>query len=173
MTEDELLFLIRARLATSRSWRGTPVRRATPAAIAEAEQVMGLPVPPLLRRIYLEVANGGFGPWDGVIGVGPDAWTSDDVDIVDTFRGFSEAPHDYPPGLVPVYDVGCAIWWLIDFRDPSGPMWGWDTSGCCLDHAPTPQGLNLAEWLAEAYDGRESRKIVPQWVCKPLPPWAR
>jgi len=29
----------------------------------------GWPRPPLLRRLYLEVGNGGFGPRDGILGV--------------------------------------------------------------------------------------------------------
>ncbi len=31
-------------------------------AVEEAERAVGLPVPPLLRRLYLELGNGGFGP---------------------------------------------------------------------------------------------------------------
>ncbi|MFD0598511.1 SMI1/KNR4 family protein [Catellatospora coxensis] len=105
------------------AWDG-PARVATQAEIAEAEHVIGFPVPPLLRRIYLEVANGGFGPWDSVIGVGESAWTSDALDIVELYQGFSTRPEGHPPGMVPVYDVGCAMWWLVDFSDPAGPMWG-------------------------------------------------
>ncbi len=169
MTEDELLARLRARLPESRSWAG-PARLATPAVIAEAEQVIGFPVPPLLRRIYLEVANGGFGPRDDVPGVGDDAWTSEDMDIVAMYEETSGRP-GHPPGVVPVYDVGCAIMWLVDFRDPSGPMWGWDPHGCCLDHARAPQGLTLADWLVETHDGSDARSIEPQWVCKPKPVW--
>src|SRR5690349_24092886 len=40
---------------------------ADPQAVAEAERVLGYALSPLLQRIYLEVANGGFGP--GVLGV--------------------------------------------------------------------------------------------------------
>ncbi|GAB4051045.1 SMI1/KNR4 family protein [Catellatospora paridis] len=170
MTEDELLDRMRARLAESRSWAG-PARLATPAEIAESEQLIGFAMPPLLRRIYLEVANGGFGPRDSVLGVGDGAWTDDDADIIAMYQGFSGRPGGHPPGVVPLYDVGCAILWMVDFRDPAGPMWGWDPHGCCLDHVLAPQGLTLAEWLVEAHDGRDARRIEPQWVCKPKPVW--
>ncbi|GIG00850.1 SMI1/KNR4 family protein [Catellatospora citrea] len=169
MTEDELLDRIRARLPESRSWAGL-ARLATPAAIAESEQLIGFAMPPLLRRIYLEAANGGFGPRDSVLGVGDGAWTDEDADLITRYQEVSGRP-GHPPGVVPLHDVGCAILWLVDFRDPSGPMWGWDPSGCCLDHALALQGLTLADWLAEAHDGRDARGIESQWVCKPKPVW--
>ncbi|MET8692408.1 SMI1/KNR4 family protein [Streptomyces bauhiniae] len=40
--------------------------------IAEAERQLGFVLPPLLRRLYLQVANGGFGPDDWA-----DAWFLD------------------------------------------------------------------------------------------------
>ena len=42
---------------------------ATAEAVREAEGLVGLPLPPLLRRLYLEVADGGFGPYYGLLGL--------------------------------------------------------------------------------------------------------
>jgi hypothetical protein len=42
---------------------------ADPSAIARAEAQLGHPMPAFLRRLYLEVANGGFGPGGGLMGV--------------------------------------------------------------------------------------------------------
>ena len=42
---------------------------ATPEQLSEAERRLGVELPPLLRRLYLEVANGGFGPGSGLVGV--------------------------------------------------------------------------------------------------------
>ena len=42
---------------------------ATPEAVREAEAVIGYKLPRLLRRLYLEVGNGGFGPGYGVLGL--------------------------------------------------------------------------------------------------------
>src|SRR4028119_998412 len=42
---------------------------ATEAEIADAERRLGFPLPLLLRRIYEEVGNGGFGPGGGLIGI--------------------------------------------------------------------------------------------------------
>src|SRR5438128_11966796 len=41
--------------------------RATAAALDQAEWLLGLPLPALLRRVYLEVADGGFGPEGGLL----------------------------------------------------------------------------------------------------------
>src|SRR6478736_10285958 len=42
---------------------------ADPVAIDACEKALGFPLPPLLREIYLGIANGGFGPGYGVMGV--------------------------------------------------------------------------------------------------------
>lgn len=128
-----------------------PARLAPPAsvdAVVAAEQRIGFRMPTVLRRLYLEVGNGGFGPYIGVLGVGDNGVRGDDGDIVSEYASFSSDPnHSHPAGVVPILDWGCAIWSLVDFRDPSGPMWGWDPNGSCLDHALFPQGIPLAVWL--------------------------
>lgn len=42
---------------------------ATEEQLREVERKMGYPHPPLLRDLYLHVANGGFGLWEGLIGI--------------------------------------------------------------------------------------------------------
>src|SRR3954464_14202084 len=44
------------------------LRTASHDAVAEAEAALAHPLTPLLRRLYLEVGNGGFGPGYGVLG---------------------------------------------------------------------------------------------------------
>ena len=41
---------------------------ATEDQIQETEQQLGFPLPPLLRLLYTEIANGGFGPGFGIAG---------------------------------------------------------------------------------------------------------
>jgi hypothetical protein len=48
---------------------------ATSEAIAAAESGMGFALHPLHRRLLQDVADGGFGPGDGIVGVGP--WGAD------------------------------------------------------------------------------------------------
>jgi hypothetical protein len=64
-----------------------PLPVATQAAVSEAEEIIGLPLPRLLRRLYLEVANGGFGPRSGILGVRGGIRVDDDGDIVELHSG--------------------------------------------------------------------------------------
>ncbi|MFI6812450.1 SMI1/KNR4 family protein [Nonomuraea sp. NPDC050328] len=125
---------------------------ASAEAVADAEEAIGAPLPPLLRRLYLEVANGGFGPRDGVLGVaGSDyAHHPEFADLLDARRAFGAAP-----GLVWWFDWGCGIWTVLDCRDPAGPLWIWDAGG----ERPwlTTQHMTLAQWLGAAFDGRLER----------------
>ncbi len=45
-----------------------PAPLATQAGIAVDEQTLGYPFPPLLKRLYVEVGNGGWGPGYGLLG---------------------------------------------------------------------------------------------------------
>jgi len=42
---------------------------ATEQPIRETEQQLGFPLPPLLRLLYTQIANGGFGPGTGLLGL--------------------------------------------------------------------------------------------------------
>ena len=73
MTDEEILAAIKARVRAGRprdddagERSGVPAP-ARPGQVEEAERIIGFPVPPLLRRLYLEVANGGVGPGGGGI----------------------------------------------------------------------------------------------------------
>jgi hypothetical protein len=112
------------------------------------ERLVGHPMPELLKRMYLEVANGGFGPGGVVSLTETDDWFSDCADITMAYRAFG-APdgEDIPRGLVPLMDRGCAMWALIDFRTADGQIWDWDPNVCCIRHALAPLGQSLAQWL--------------------------
>ena len=64
VTDDDVFAAIQA-IAT----KGDLPAPASLDSVLEAESALGGPLPPLLRRLLLEVANGGFGPDDGIIGV--------------------------------------------------------------------------------------------------------
>ena len=53
MTDDEGVEALR-----TVAQAGTLPPPAPPEAVVEAEKVIGFPLPPLLRRLYTEVANG-------------------------------------------------------------------------------------------------------------------
>ncbi len=124
---------------------------ALPEAVLELEEALGRSLPPLLRRLFLEVANGGFGPRDrGILGVRGYGVThiGNWTDLLHVYRAFSPR---MPREMLWLYDWGCAIWSLVDCSRPEGQMWVWDPNGA---EGPSPanslfrQAMSLTEWLA-------------------------
>lgn len=82
-----------------------PLTPAKPEAVDEAERLIGFPLPDLLRRCYLDVGNGGFGPGYGVLGVGgghPDDLGGTAVDLYRKWRTSSAEARTLPDGLLPI-----------------------------------------------------------------------
>jgi hypothetical protein len=116
---------------------------ATPEQIAQTEEAIGFSLPPLLRDIYTQLGNGGFGYWQGFVGVAGGA-ASGELSSID--RDTTHAPkkmtdyvqdglidtnivfkcYELPDRFIPWSDFGCAIYCWID---------GWSgrlyTSGAC------------------------------------------
>ena len=116
--------------------------------VQEAERVIGLPFPPLLRRLYLEVGNGGFSPGYGLLGLSYDSQYTGLSMYRRAREDASGSWSSFPPSLFPLCDWGCAIYSFVDCSSPEGPMWGWDPNpdpdGV---EALYPQHLGLAGWL--------------------------
>jgi SMI1/KNR4 family protein SUKH-1 len=102
----------------------------TEAIICETEQKLGFPLPPTLRALYTEVANGGFGPQTGIRGAlyGYEPYPNHDGTIVGYYPGKTLVggqsslielqtlenvvlvPYgQWPRGLLQICDVGCCI----------------------------------------------------------------
>jgi hypothetical protein len=121
-----------------------PLVPASDEAVAEAEAAIGWSLPPLLRRLYLEVGNGGFGPRDGILGVRGGQSNGDFDNLVEVhgaFNGHPDDPCPTPPWFVWIFDWGCTIWSMVDCRDPAGPMW-FNEEG-----EQQPEGITFTEWL--------------------------
>jgi hypothetical protein len=160
VTDDELVLAIRTHVAG----RGLPGPASTE-DVAAFERVVGHPMPDLLKRAYLEVANGGFGPWRVVSLTETDDWFSDCADITMAYHAFGGPDGDaLPSGLVPLMDRGCAMWTLIDFRTSDGQMWDWDPNLCCIRHAPAPLRQSLAQWLTDWLRGQAHAGPCPHRV---------
>lgn len=113
----------------------TPARRALPArsnpeAVAAAEVRLGLGLPTLLRRLYLEVANGGFGPGSGIVGI-QGGWTTDrGRSIENLYEEMSDSTTEnprwvWPAAHVPIVDLG-GHFACIDAASPAGRIVEWD-----------------------------------------------
>ncbi len=116
MTEDELIeqLLARAENHGSRSDRGTGRFLVASAADVETfERWLGFPLPPLLSRIYQEVANGGVGPSFGMMGVPPHGFD------VATLEVWEDALQE---GEMPLVDWGCGAFSTIELHDSYGPV---------------------------------------------------
>lgn len=145
MTQDALIEAVRAKVS-DRDLPGP----ASPQDVAAVEQAVGHPMPPLLKRLYLEVANGGFGHWEAVSLTETDHWFSDCADIHEACHAFLGPESPVPAGLVPLMDRGCGMWAFIDFRTPDGWMWDWDPDyQCCPRHTLLPLGQSLEQWLGD------------------------
>lgn len=151
VTDDEILEGVRRRIAAGRPTDipGYPMPPA-PAAeetVAAAERTIGYRLPPLLRRVYREVADGGVGPFGGIDGVGNDPMVDDYVGYHSATLGPDDAPPP-PKGVLFLCDFGCAQYCLLDCRHPEGQMWWWE------EGSRYKLRLTFPEWLQAWLEGR-------------------
>ena len=132
-----------------------PLAPASPEAIVEAERALGYPFPRLLRRLLLEVGNGGFGPGYGVIGVRGGATDPYGRTLLDAYREFHSLrrAESLSDALLPLCDWGCGIVSFVDCASAHGDMWACDPNPGVEDDT-FRQPLTLVEWFAGWVDGR-------------------
>jgi hypothetical protein len=124
------------------------------AAVEEAELLVGSALPELLRKLYLEVATGGFGPGYGILGLQGGHTVLPDGHSIDHLYRMRTEQLSPLPSLFPVCDWGCAILSLVDCADPQARMWGFDPNPVDdIADAFFPQELHLTEWLSLWIDG--------------------
>lgn len=143
MTEQELLDAIRNRSVDPKKridmTTVDPPPLYAPAstkALDAAEAQVGVVLPALLRRLYTEVGNGGYGPSGGLIGVDGGHTDAAGRNIGALYADLRA--QGWPEGLLPLGDWGCGAWACID-RD--GRIVTMDESG------PTSTGYTLLSWL--------------------------
>ena len=162
-TEDAVFASVCALIASGEYLDEIPGPRLAPAppeAVAEAEAVFGYRLPRLLRRLYLEQANGGFGPGYGVLGVR--GGHTDDMH--NTALGYVQKPRpDVERSLWPLCHWGCGIFSYVDCSDGAGTIWASDPN----PGAPEPfdlfrQQLDIVEWFGRWVDRRLVQPAVIQ-----------
>jgi hypothetical protein len=135
---ESLIEQIRARIADGRpcdlpgEW--LPAQPPVdPGSIAGAEAALGFPLPDLLRRLYAEIGNGGYGPGFGLLplsaaSLGPNPPAEAEFDLVGQYEWLRQADPDrvgwtrWRPGLVPTFYYGCTVFEFVDALDPNGPV---------------------------------------------------
>ena len=107
-----------------------PIRPRPPVterALANAEVQLGFPLPLLVRALYTQVANGGYGPGYGVIQLDGGPYT-----LVGSRKQMNEESADSPGGqwwperLVEFVNWGCHYFSGIDCSRPSCPVFFYD-----------------------------------------------
>lgn len=106
-------------------------RCATASEVAATEEGLGFKLHPLHRRLLLEVADGGFGPGPlGIYGVGQ---AGRDPEMPNCFSAWQKLgggdPSLMPPHTVPLADLGCGCWILVDTASAAGTIRHTDSLG--------------------------------------------
>ena len=121
--------------------RLAPLRPASPAVVTEAEELAGRPLPSLLRRLYLEVGNGGFGPGYGLLGL-RDGHQTGNINALSGLKG----------GVLTLCEWGCGISSELDLTD--GQVWGYDPNPAPDGVSCTfPQYMTVVDWFSKWVEG--------------------
>ncbi|MGA2498472.1 MAG: SMI1/KNR4 family protein [Tepidisphaeraceae bacterium] len=158
-TTDELLARLKARVSDplhavdAATWVEPMPVISPPATLAEldaAECVLGFALPELLRRLYLEVGNGGFGPDYGLEGVPLIPPDYRRPDIVALYQQYSQPAEDgtesWSNGLVPLASGGCLYMHCVDCINPPHSVATFDPS-LPGDPPLKPLAESLHGWL--------------------------
>jgi hypothetical protein len=154
--------------------------RASEAQLAEAERVLGFALPATLRTLYAEVANGGFGPAYGLVGIGDGAGIDDTPEHVeDRYRaerddsprriesGFEKGDpnwfepffDEWPARMLQILHWGCNIWSCVDVRTGRVFRYEWLDGTRVLD-CMVPEADSLQTWFERWLSGEEMDTIA-------------
>ena len=129
---------------------------ADPAVLDRVEAAIGFALPAALRRAYLEVADGGFGPHGGLLGVEAAASTLAALRSGDQLPRGRKWPHRLLPlvKVDPGYDC-------VDASTPEGTIIAWDPEDLgefsgenAWNRSFSKVAPSVEAWLAEWVGGR-------------------
>ncbi len=129
-----------------------PIEPLDEAAVAKVEKSLGFRLPEELRRLYLEIGDGGFGPFNGIRRLAN--WAKDRSKLVAELP--SERGRDWPEALLPiVYRNGKRI--CVD-----------RTTGAVLLWTKPPKRASEKKWLASFVPQSPSvAEWLERWVDTP------
>ncbi|MFC9330737.1 SMI1/KNR4 family protein [Kitasatospora sp. NPDC057015] len=97
--------------------------------LADAEDELGVALPPLLARLYREVANGGFGPGYQLLPLVGPGRTVLAVHRAEQERVRGGESPRWPAGVVPVMDWGCGMFAAVDCLGGAGTVLLFEPNG--------------------------------------------
>jgi len=143
---------------------------ATPGVIAATEASLGSPLHPFLKRVYAEVADGGFGPGYGLLSLEPIEAGPDQRSLLSVYKDFRAG--GWPESLLPLWDWGGAAWSCLDAGSHDGIIVTHDDVV-----GPTETAFTIRSWLKawvtgvdlwkEIYEDKEATIINP-FTKKPV-----
>lgn len=105
---------------------------------------MGVALPPLLRRLYCQVANGHIGPSYGVFPLSSHDGHDETVELM--YRRARRHPR-WPVGVVPLCDFGSDIWTCVDCSVEGGAIVNREAATLAWVHEP------LEDWFTKWIEG--------------------
>ncbi|MET7290126.1 hypothetical protein [Streptomyces sp. NPDC005573] len=141
--------------------RGPLFSPITPSEVEAAEYIVGRPLPTLLRRVYTEVGDGGFGPDGGLASVtegrrAPGSLIDWPCSVRMHARNRAEG---LPPSWLYLTSGGCTMQWHLSLLAADNPVLLYDTDGWEPSWGENPHdGLrhatpSLRQWLRTWADG--------------------
>ncbi|MGW9454236.1 hypothetical protein [Streptomyces sp. NPDC055632] len=138
-----------------------PFPPLTKAEVDLAERSLGYPLPGLLRRLYTEIGDGGFGPEGGLASLTPRRvpnWKVPDWRCATTIPA-RRAGWGAPASWLFLTGGGCTMEWYVSLLAVDHPVLLWDADGWDPDREQDPHdGLcyaapSLRQWLWTWADG--------------------
>jgi hypothetical protein len=149
--------------------REPPFPPATAAEVDKAERRLGYALPTILRRLYTEVADGGFGHSargfasvrDGNRLPGGHSWkTCEQAMASHRVAGVPGTWHELTP-------AGCSLYWMVSLADPGTPVLFYDADLRERRDGGRPEDgvvhvvASLREWLWTWAQGGKVDDLVP------------
>lgn len=159
MDTDDIISQVLDRIRSDRAGVQRPDPPVSDESWRQTEAAIGFSLPPLLRELYVQVGNGGFGPGYALRGAIGGATDDNGWDLVEYYRiqreGDPECPKwIWPAGLVGLNDWGCAIASCVDCSVSGFPMVGFDPNGLDPEDQDSwsasfvTTGVSFDEWIS-------------------------
>jgi hypothetical protein len=162
------------------------IRCVTKQDLSATEKSLGFTLPEIVRALYLQVGNGGFGPQYGIVGTRGGA-KLDGCTLETCYQQMLKLEEEcsawtWPPMLLPLANLGCGMWSCVDCTYARLPMFLWDPNPLDPDleaddallnwgHSFWDQQMSLKKWLSgwlDCYDEPEPKRPTASWAEKRL-----